>query len=74
MNELPPDPWDTLHIDHCGPFPTGEYILVVIDACTRYPGVDIVHSTFVLATIAKHDHIFATHGLPCKVKSDNGLL
>ena len=49
-----------------------EYILVVIDAYTRYPEVDIVHSTSVPATIAKLDRIFGTHGLPCKVKSDNG--
>ena len=72
MNKLPPEPWHTLHIDHCGPFPMGEYILVVIDAYTRYPEVDIIRSTSVPATIAKLNHILATHGSPCKVKSDNG--
>eukprot|EP00795_Rhopilema_esculentum_P015552 gene15552-6817_t len=72
MNELPPKPWHTVHIDHCGPFPTGEYILVVIDAYSRFPEVDIVHSTSASATIAKLDRIFATHGLPHVVKSDNG--
>ena len=25
MSPLPPAPWHTLHIDFCGPFPTGEY-------------------------------------------------
>eukprot|EP00795_Rhopilema_esculentum_P001944 gene1944-17482_t len=72
MNELPPKPWHTVHIDHCGPFPTGEYILVVIDAYSRFPEVDIVHSTSASATFAKLDRIFATHGLPHVVKSDNG--
>eukprot|EP00795_Rhopilema_esculentum_P014355 gene14355-5400_t len=72
MNELPPKPWHTVHIDFCGPFPTGEYILVVIDAYSRFPEVDIVHSTSASATIAKLDRIFATHGLPHVVKSDNG--
>ena len=42
MNELPPTPWHTLHLDYCGPFPTGEYILVVKDAYTRYPEIAIV--------------------------------
>ncbi|XP_065054716.1 uncharacterized protein K02A2.6-like [Rhopilema esculentum] len=72
MNELPPKPWHNVHIDFCGPFPTGEYILVVIDAYSRFPEVDIVHSTSASATIAKLDRIFATHGLPHVVKSDNG--
>lgn len=32
MSPLPPEPWHTVHMDFCGPFPTGEYVLVVIDA------------------------------------------
>ena len=32
MSSLPPAPWHTVHIDFCGPFTTGEYLLVVIDA------------------------------------------
>ena len=28
MSPLPPEPWHTVHIDFCGPFPTGEYLLV----------------------------------------------
>ena len=27
----------TLHIDFCGPFPTRKYLLVVIDAYSRFP-------------------------------------
>ena len=45
MSPLPPEPWHTVHTDFCGPFPTGEDLLVVIDAYSRYPEVDIVHST-----------------------------
>ena len=33
MSPLPPDPW---HTDFCGPFPTGEYLLVTIDAYSRF--------------------------------------
>ena len=72
MSPLPPEPWHTVHMDFCGPFPTGEYLFVVIDAYSRFPEVDIVHSTSASAIIPKMDRIFSTHGIPCIVKSDNG--
>ena len=72
MNELPPAPWHTLHLDHCGPFPSGEYILVVIDAYTRFPEIAIVTSTSAFTTINHLSRIFATHGLPSRVKTDSG--
>lgn len=72
MSPLPPEPWHTVHIDFCGPFPTGEYLLVVIDAYSRFPEVDIVHSTAAKGTISKLERIFATHGVPTIVRSDNG--
>ena len=37
MSPLPPDPWHTVHMDFCGPFPSEEYLLVVIDAYLRFP-------------------------------------
>ena len=72
MSSLPPSPWHTVHIDFCGPFPTGEYLLVVIDAYSRFPEVEIVHSTAAKGTLPKLDRIFATHGIPSVLKSDNG--
>ena len=69
MTPLPPKPWHTVI---CGPFPTGEYLLVVIDAYSRFPEVEIVHSTAGKGTIQKHNRIFATHGVPKVLKSDNG--
>ena len=39
MNELPPEPRHTVHLDFCGPFPTEEYVLVAIDAYSRFPEV-----------------------------------
>ena len=62
----------TVHVDFCSPFPTGEYLLVVIDAYLRFPEVEIVKSTSAVSTIAKFQRIFATHGLPHIIKSDNG--
>ena len=72
MSPLPPEPWHTVHIDFCGPFPTGEYLLVTIDAYSRFPEVDIVKSTCATGTINKLTRIFATHGFPKVVRSDNG--
>ena len=72
MNELPPKPWHTVHVDFCGPFSTGEYLLVVIDAYSRFPEVEIVKSTSAVSTIAKFERIFATHGLLHIIKSNNG--
>ena len=72
MSTLPPEPRHTLHVDFCGPFPTGEYILVTIDGHSRFPEVEIVQSTAAKRTISKLDRIFATHGIPKILKSDNG--
>ena len=72
MSPLLPEPWHTIHIDFCGPFPTGEYLFVIIDAYSRYPEVEIVHSTSAKAIIPKMDRVFATHGIPRVIRSDNG--
>ena len=71
MSVLPLEPWHTVHIDFSGPFPSGEYLLVVIDAYSRFPKVDIVHSTKATSTISKLQRIFATHGIPTIIKSDS---
>ena len=41
----------TYTMAYSGPFPTGEYLLVVIDAYSRFPEVEIVHSTSARGTI-----------------------
>ena len=45
MSSPPPEPWHTVHTDFCGPLSTGEYLLVVIDAYSWFPEVDVVRST-----------------------------
>ena len=72
MSSLPPGPWHTVHVDFCGPFPTGEYLLVIIDAYSRFPEVEIVRSTSANSTIPKLDKVFSTHGIPQVLRSDNG--
>ena len=59
-------------MDLCGPFPSGESVLVVIDAYSRFPEVDILKSSTAPSLINKLDRIFSTHGFPDSVTSDNG--
>ena len=58
--------------DFYGPLPSNEYLLVVIDRYSRFPDVEIMHSTKASAVIPKLDKIFAVHGIPKILKSDSG--
>jgi transposase InsO family protein len=52
----------------------GEYLFVVIlDAYSCFPELEIVHSTSASSTITKLERIFATTGIPSVIKSDKGL-
>ena len=61
-----------LAIDFLGPFPSGDYLLVVIDEYSRFPEVEIVKSTSAKSVIPKLDAIFARQGIPDELKTDNG--
>ena len=69
---LPDLPWSTLGIDHIGPLPSGEYILVVIDHHSRYAEVEVVSSPNSESTIRTLIKLFSRHGKPDKIISDNG--
>ncbi|PFX16891.1 uncharacterized protein K02A2.6-like [Stylophora pistillata] len=69
---MPDKPWQEVHIDLCGPFPTGESLVVCEDACTRWPEVVLLRSTTSAAIIGHLLKIFAVHGLPDKVVTDKG--
>ena len=43
---------------------------MVIDEYSKYPEIDIIHSTSATAVIPKMDQMFATHGIPYKVKTN----
>ena len=50
-------------IDFLGPIPNShQYLLVVIDTYTKFPEVEIVHSTSIKAVIPKLDRIFELTG------------
>lgn len=64
-------PWSRIHIDHAGPF-RGKLFLIVADAHTKWIDASIVSSTASAPTIARLRDLFATHGLPDTIVSDNG--
>ena len=72
MSELPAGPWRSVSADFCGPYPSGDYCLVVIDDYSRFPVVEIIKSTSTSSVIPVLDKIFATHGQPETLKTDNG--
>lgn len=69
---LPNEPWDILATDLHGPLSTGEYLLVVQCLYSRYPAVEIVHSTSADACIPALDKILSYFGIPSEITSDNG--
>ncbi len=69
---MPDKPWQDIHIDLCGPFPTGESLLVCEDACIRWPKVVILKTTMSAVIISQLKKIFAAQGIPVTVISDNG--
>ena len=69
---LPTGPRRDLAVDLLGPLPTGESILVVVDYYSRYYEVDILRSTVAPKIISSLEGMFARHGLPESLTSDNG--
>ena len=72
MTPLPSSPWKEVVVDFTGPYPSGEYLLVVVDEYSRHPEVEVVRSSSAKATIPKLDATFARQGIPDVVKTDSG--
>lgn len=58
-------------MDLTGPFPGGEYLLVIIYYYLPVAEVEIMKSTTSTAIIQRLMKIFVTHGIPFEVKTDN---
>ena len=71
-NLLPDRPWQRLHADFKGPIEGWYYLHVIIDQYSKYPEVDLVTSTSFKKRKPVLDHVFATHGFPETVTTDNG--
>ena len=69
--EYPEKPWSRIHIDFAGPF-LGHMYLIVVDAHSKWIDSCIMNKITADATILQLRKIFATHGLPDKIVSDNG--
>ena len=72
MTELPLGPWQDIAIDFMGPLPSGDYVFAVTDYYSRYVEVSISKKNTADVAISSLDKMFATHGLPHTVTSDNG--
>mgnify|MGYP000229430996 FL=1 len=64
-------PWSRIHIDYAGPY-KGEMFLVAMDSYSKWLKVHRMKSITSTATIEKLREMFATHGIPGTVVSDNG--
>ena len=69
--EFPKRPWSRIHIDYAGPF-QGHMFLVVVDAYSKWLDVRLVKNATSAATISVLRSLFATHGIPELIISDNG--
>jgi len=69
QTEPPEAPWHSVSADVCGPLPTGDYLLVIVEDYTRYP---VVGSTSAITVILVMDTVSSMFGIPRVVKTDNG--
>lgn len=72
----PDQPMHTVHIDHMGPFPKStkgnQYVLVIVDAFTKFVSVKLVRSLRSTETVAALRELFAVLGYPERIISDRG--
>ena len=71
MTDPPKQVWHTVHVDYCGPFPSGEYLFVAVDETSKYPEVHVTRSSTAATAITHLTQMFATHGIPEVITSDN---
>ena len=69
--ECPAKPWSRLHIDFAGPF-QGRQFFILVDVRSKWLEVVPVSSQTSQQTIRVLRNLFATHGPPEVVVSDNG--
>ncbi len=67
----PEKPWERIHLDFAGPF-AGSMWLLLVDALTCWPEAKRLRAATTATTTEALREIFATHGLPEVVVTDNG--
>ena len=71
VGDLPNGPWEDLQMDLCGPFPSGEHLVVILDKFSRWVEVEVVHLTTTEHILRPLEKIFACHGFPLSITTDN---
>ena len=72
MTAIPDGAWLLIGCDLCGPFPTGENLLVCVDYYSRYPEVEIIYKTDAANITRKLRKLFCRYGAPEAIVTDNG--
>ena len=67
----PTKPWMRIHVDFAGPF-QGKMYFILVDAHSKWPEVIPMSTTTSNQTIAVLRQLFAAHGIPQQLVSDNG--
>src|SRR5258705_13753750 len=67
----PKRPWSRIHLDFAGPH-RGVTYLVTVDAYSKWLEVEPVASSAAATTISALRRLFATHGIPDVIVTDNG--
>ena len=66
----PSAPWERVHVDFASH--RGKCYLVLVDAFSKWPEIEEMSCTTAAKTIETLTKIFATHGFPVTLVSDNG--
>ncbi|XP_058024074.1 uncharacterized protein K02A2.6-like [Ahaetulla prasina] len=69
--ERPRGPWTRVHVDLAGPY-IGWQFFILVDAYSKWVELALMPSTTSDAIIRVLNRLFATHGLPDTLVSDNG--
>ena len=69
--QWPTQPWSRLHLDFAGPY-MGHTYLVIVDACSKWLDAHIMSTISSEKTIETLRSVFATHGIPQMIVTDNG--
>ena len=69
--EWPQRPWVRVHADYAGPF-MNKYFLILVDSHSKWIEVKPVNNATSTVTIDQLRSIFATHGIPEMLVTDNG--
>ena len=67
----PSRPWQRIHLDFAGPF-LGKFFFIVVDAHSKWAEVVEMSQTSTSRTITVLRQLFATHGIPEQIVTDNG--